>query len=171
MKALDIVRRDYPDVHVKVGGVNIMNESELGPYATYLKTLEQQYDLEGKITFLGKLTAEEMCENYKQANVFVSPSTIENSPNSVCEAMMIGTPVVSSYVGGIDSFIRHGENGYLYQYDAPYMLAYYIEKVFENDEVAMEISQAGNQTIRKINDGYKNALKLREIYKEISMCK
>lgn len=167
MKALAIVHKNYPDVHVYVGGVNIMNAPTPGPYAIYLKTLEQEYELEDKITFLGKLTVDEMSKNYQKANVFVLPSTIENSPNSLCEAMMIGTPVVSSYVGGVDSFIRHGENGYLYQQDAPYMLAYYIEKIFENKEEAERISRLATDSISKINNGYNNAMRLNDIYKEI----
>ena len=39
-----------------------------------------------------------MKEQYLKANVFVSASSIENSPNSVLEAMAVGAPVVSSFV-------------------------------------------------------------------------
>ena len=87
-------------------------------------------DLEGQVQFVGKKDESQMCQYYQQANVFVMPSVIENSPNSLCEALMTGVPVVAANVGGISSIIRHGKEGFLYQSDAPYMMAYYIDLIF-----------------------------------------
>ena len=62
------------------------------------------------------------------------PSTIENSPNSLSEAMMIGIPCVFSAVGGIKSVISNEMYKNMYQYDDPVVLASYIEKVFNTCE-------------------------------------
>ena len=69
-----------------------------------------------------------MKERFLKSNVFVSPSTIENSPNSLGEAMLLGIPCISSDVGGVKNLLKHEEEGYVYQTDAPYMLAYYVKK-------------------------------------------
>ncbi len=53
------------------------------------------------VTFLGSLTAEKMKEVYLSSEVLLCPSSIENSPNSVGEAMLLGMPVVCAEVGGI----------------------------------------------------------------------
>ena len=71
-----------------------------------------------------------MCEQYLKANVFVLPSAIENSPNSLGEAMMLGTPTVVSDVGGVKNMIDHEKEGYVYQPDASYMIAYYAGRFF-----------------------------------------
>ena len=58
-------------------------------------------ELEDKVSFLGPLNAEQMKAEYLRSNVFLCPSSIENSPNSLGEAQMLGVPCVASYVGGI----------------------------------------------------------------------
>ena len=44
-------------------------------------------------------------------------------------------PIVSSNVGGVSDMLTHGKDGYLYQADAPYLLAYYIGQFFDDQEV------------------------------------
>ena len=75
------------------------------------------------VRFLGPFDAPAMRDRYLRTHVYVSPSTIENSPNSVGEAMLLGCPVVSSNVGGVSDLLYHGKEGFLYQTSAPYMLA------------------------------------------------
>ena len=69
-----------------------------------------------------------------------SPLSIENSPNSLAEVMILGLPTVSSYGGGIPDTVKHNEEGYLYQGDAHYMLAYFIKKVFKETEKTLKMS-------------------------------
>lgn len=91
---------------------------------------------------------------YLASSVFVSVSTIENSPNSVGEAMLFGCPVVSSCVGGVLDMLEHGQEGFLYQASAPYMLAWYVGCVFrddglENKRLRMEVDDKLNRRPRK----------------------
>lgn len=91
----------------------------------------RQYKLEKHVTFLGTLNPEDMCMAYINTHIFVSASSIENSPNSVGEAMILGVPTISSDVGGVKNMLVHEQEGYIYPFDEPYMLAYYIKKIFE----------------------------------------
>ena len=52
---------------------------------------------------MGVATAEELREALLHASVYVHPSYIDNSPNSICEAQVLGVPVVSTAVGGVPS--------------------------------------------------------------------
>jgi len=54
--------------------------------------------------------------------------------------MILGLPTVSSYGGGIPDTVKHNEEGYLYQGDAHYMLAYFIKKVFKETEKTLKMS-------------------------------
>lgn len=65
------------------------------------------------IRFAGDLTAEEMVPRLLAADVYVHPSYIDNSPNSLCEAQMLGLPCVACAVGGVPSLVEDGVTGYL----------------------------------------------------------
>lgn len=71
------------------------------------------------IKFYGPLDAGTLIGELKSCHFFVHPSYIDNSPNSVCEAMLLGMPILSSSVGGVNSLITHKASGYLFNpYDA-----------------------------------------------------
>ena len=65
------------------------------------------------VRFLGVCDAEKVCRTLLDADVYVHPSYIDNSPNSVCEAQMLGVPVIATGVGGVGSLIEDGVNGLL----------------------------------------------------------
>ena len=173
LEAMPAVIRRYPDVHIYTTGpdlthLSFKNRVKISSYALYLHDLIKKYDLGKYITFSGYLSAEKMAEMYMSANVFVSPSTIENSPNSVGEAMLVGCPVVSSDVGGVKNFINHGMEGFVYHSTAPYMLAYYICALFDNDNLAESFSENARIRAKKIFDVQTNFETLVSIYNKIS---
>jgi glycosyltransferase involved in cell wall biosynthesis len=56
---------------------------------------------------------------YGQMDVFVSPSELEGGPVPLIEAMMSNVVPVASKTGFAPDVIRHGENGFLFETDAP----------------------------------------------------
>lgn len=84
------------------------------------------------IKLLGMKSAEELAEELKNADIYCHTSHIENSPNSVCEAMLIGMPVIATFVGGTDSMLHHDKEGILYQDGDPYALAAYIVELHDD---------------------------------------
>ena len=136
LKALSLVLRHYPDTQVRIAGVNIIESSSLytwlkrSCYGKYISGLISQLHLESNCTFIGPLNANEIKTEYLRTNLFICPSTIENSPNSLGEAQILGVPCIASYVGG-NSDMMKGCEGYLYRFEEIEMLAYKICKVFE----------------------------------------
>ena len=149
-----------------IAGNNLNDDNTT--YALFIKSEIMKYNLQNNIQFLGVISEEIMCEYYKKCNVFVSPSVIENSPNSICEAAMIGIPIVASYVGGVPSLITHEEEGYLYSSDEFYMMAHYVCEIFENkSKICERVSKNSVQKMLKINDINTNSEKNLEIYRMI----
>ena len=169
IKALVAVKTRYPDVKVRVAGVDLTKDNWLkgSSYALYIKKLLKQNDLERNIIFLGPQTADQMKQEMLNANVFVSPSTIENSPNSLGEAMILGVPCISSDVGGVSNLLLHNEEGYIFPLDEMYMLSYYIMDLFANSSKASIMGKRARAHALKTHDADLNFKTLIEIYEKI----
>lgn len=81
------------------------------------------------VSYAGVLTEEQLCQQLLEADVYVHPSYIDNSPNSLCEAQLLGLPVVGTNVGGVSSLIEHGRTGLIVPANAPYELAFLLKKL------------------------------------------
>ena len=145
LEALKNVKEKYKEVKLYIAGDDILSVSSFkeklreGYYSKYIRKLINRWGLTENIRFTGPLSEEQMKHRYLKSNVFVSASSIENSPNSVAEAMLLGMPIISSDVGGCSSILDNKQEGILYQADAPYMLAYYIGKIFEDKELSIKL--------------------------------
>lgn len=173
LEAFALVLRRFPDATLTVPGASFLDgglKSRLrqDSYHRYLADLARQHHLEDKITFLGKLTPEGMKEQYLRANVFALPSTLDNSPNSLGEAMILGTPCVAADVGGVSTMLRHGREGYLYPSSDPGMLAYDISRVFEMEGQAETMGAEASRHAGATHDPKKNLEDLLNIYRFLS---
>ncbi|WP_020061484.1 glycosyltransferase family 4 protein [Bacillus sp. 123MFChir2] len=173
IEAMPLILKKFPNTKLYIGGTDITSSKTLkekmkiSSYGKYIKELIKKYNLQDKIVFTGLLSEKQMCERYLQSNVFVCPSTIENSPNSLGEAMILGVPCVASDVGGVSDMLKHKEEGFVYQTDAPYMLAHYVCEIFKNDELALKFSENARAHALKTHDSIKNTKRLIEIYEDI----
>ena len=170
LKALPLVLRHYPDTQVRIAGVNITEFSSLyarlrrSGYAKYISGLISQLHLENNITFLGPLNAKEMKDEYLRTNVFVCPSAIENSPNSLGEAQILGVPCIASYVGGAMDMMNAYES-FLYRFEDIEMLAWKICKLFE-ESMSFDNTMIRNVAKRRHDPG-KNVKQLLSIYQRV----
>ena len=167
LNALNIVKKKYPNVKLYISGDNIYKKADIKSklrqsyYSVYIEKLIKELDLESNIEFTGSLTAEEMKRHYLECNVFVSSSSIENSPNSIGEAMLLGVPIIASYVGGCSSLLEHKKEGILYQADAYYMLAAYICQLFEDKDMAMRL---GEKAALRAKNQYERETIIKDIF-------
>lgn len=173
LEAAAQVAKQFPDMTIAVPGESYLDLSWKGKlrqegYARYLKKRTIELGMEDRIEFLGNLSPEKMKEAYLSCNVFALPSTIENSPNSLGEAMLLGVPCVAADVGGVSTLLEHPWEGYVYPSTAPYMLSHYIEKVFTMGQDAEELGRLARIHARKTHDPEKNMDQLLEIYRELA---
>lgn len=174
LEAMPIILKRFPDAKLYISGKNIIKSDSIKDrllityYGNYVKRLISKFNLEGKINFTGPLDEKEMCRRYLSSNVFVCPSTIENSPNSLGEAMILGLPCVASDVGGISDMLTHKDEGFIYQADAPYMLAYYICEIFGEKNLAIKFSENARKHALMTHNINANTNTLIEIYKSIT---
>lgn len=171
LKALPLVKRKYPDVKMRIAGKDITYKSGLKArlrytgYGNYLHKLIHKYKLEDTVRFIGLLDAEGMKREYLSANVFVSPSAIENSPNSIGEAQLLGVPVVASFVGGVMDMMKGNESN-LYRYEEVEMLAEKICSVFSHKPEQSQLLNMRKQALIR-HDAERNVNALMEVYNKI----
>lgn len=153
LRAMPLVLRHYPDAKVRVAGSDIthLNDSflqriRLKDWGVIVRRLLTKNNLIDKVTFTGALNAEQIKAEYLRCNVFVCPSSIENSPNSLGEAQVLGVPCVASYVGGIPDMMR-GDDDHLYRFDEVKMLAEKICQVFAAEEKQSQLDAMRQQAL------------------------
>ena len=167
LKAMGLVQTRYPQAELYVAGREVIGRDKQNGYSRYLQDITDEENLADKVHFLGILSDEEMAEQYLRAHIFVSASTIEDPSNSVCEAMILGTPTVASYVGGTTELITHEKDGLLYPANEYYILAGQIMRIFDDDEFAARLSENAKKTAHERHNKQKIGERQMGIYRAI----
>jgi glycosyltransferase involved in cell wall biosynthesis len=119
------------------------------------------------IRLLGRLQEEAVAGRLLSCDVYVQVSHIENSPNSVCEAMLAGVPVIASFAGGTGSLIRDGEQGVLVQDGDPYVLAGAMEEAASQPERYAAMAAEGRKVAQRRHDPSAIVTAMLDRYREI----
>lgn len=115
----------------------------------------------------GIANASQLVKELLNSSIYVHPSYIDNSPNSVCEAQILGLPVIATNVGGVSSLIKHEFNGILVPPNDPYFLASEIIKISTNKEFAAFISKNARMIAEERHNTKSILSSLISIYNEI----
>ena len=173
LKAVEQLKSEYPTILVRIAGINItkytnlLDKGKLSGYGSYLRNLIKKSNLKEHVQFLGTLTEEQMVIEYRNAHIFICPSSIENSPNSLGEAQLLGVPSIASYVGGVPDMVTHGETGFLYRFEEVEMLTEQIRKIFCNDNLAKKLSMNSIQVAKERHNRLFNLQSTLDIYQNI----
>lgn len=116
---------------------------------------------------LGYINVDQVKQELLNTEIFVLPSIIDNSPNSLCEAQLIGTPVITSYVGGIPQMVENGKTGILYPHNEPYTLAFKILELHGSPDTLKQLSANEIDMSHKRHDPQKLATRIKEIYADV----
>lgn len=167
--ALPLLRAEFPNVKLYIAGNDIISKPfwRLSGFGKYIKKIIKLHNLQDIVVFTGLLSEYHMSQRYLKSNIFVCPSSIENSSNSVGEAQLLGVPCVGSYVGGMSDIIIHGETGMLYRFEEIEMLSEHIAKIFSDAEFANKLSSKEREVSSIRHDRVNNSVKLKNIYEEI----
>lgn len=173
LQAMPKILNQYPDAKIYTTGKNLLKLSfkdrlKLSGYQKYIIKLIKKYNLENHVEFLGFLDAEKMKSAYLKSNCFVLCSSIENESNALGEAMILGVPSVTSLCGGVVSKVNHNENCYTYPFSEEYMLAYYVNKIFEQGD-CKELSKKAMAKAQETYNREKNLSQLLKIYREFGL--
>lgn len=172
--AVSWLKNKYPDICLLVPGPFSINENgNLNPKqpTTYLRWCHDfilKHQLQSHVKFLGRLSPEEMANKLAHAHVFVSSSGMEVHSSSLREAMAVGTPTISAVCGSVIEYLKDEDNGLLYRFEEPEVLADNIDRLFSDLDFAKSISSKGRETISNLSRYSDiNNLPLLQIYENL----
>lgn len=170
IEAMAEIKEQYPDAHLYVAGDKITayetwkEKLKISSYGKYLRDLIAKYHLEECVTFLGSINGKRMLLEYQRAEVFALTSVLENSPNSLGEAMILGMPIVATNVGGVPSLVEDGKEALLAESQNAKDLAEKIMKLFENKAAADYLGNQARTRALRTHDAVANYKMLLWIY-------
>ena len=119
------------------------------------------------VQVVGVANTERLIQSITKSTVYVHPSYIDNSPNSVCEAQILGVPVIAANVGGLPSIINDGETGFLVPANDPYQMAYLIQHLQKDENLNQHIGENARLQALKRHDCETIIKQLVEVYDNI----
>ncbi|NOR69341.1 MAG: glycosyltransferase [Methylomarinum sp.] len=135
IKAVALVKEQYPNVSLSIAGS--------GPQKEELQQLATDLGLEKNVCFTGKLQPEEIASLYQSADIMLNPTTVDNMPNSVLEAMATGVAIVSTNVGGIPFVVENNKTAMLVDTNDEKAMAENIMLLLNNPEKYKNLVENG----------------------------
>jgi glycosyltransferase involved in cell wall biosynthesis len=129
-------------------------------------SLGKRFPVKG-LNLMGKLTADKLVEQMKKAHLFVMASHIENSPNNLAEAMILGMPCIATLAGGTGTYLQNKNNGLLIQDGDPWVMAGSILELLNNYDEAINYGKRGRHAALKRHQKINIVKQLLSTYNEI----
>lgn len=172
LQAISLLKNDFPDIELVVAGETPYPKNKFDwkcyvGYKSYLINQINTLGLNNNVNFLGVQAEDVMIKTLCSSHVFVMSSVIENSPNTLGEAMILGVPSISSYMGGVSDMAQDGKEVLYYRDNDPVLLAMRIKTIFESDEFAMKLSTNAKKRANLTHEPKQNYNDLLAAYRSI----
>ena len=161
--AVAFLKKEFPSIRLRLAGT----VSKQSGYGRYLRKQIFKLNLDDHVELLGYMNEEEMVSAMLSSHVFTITSYIENSPNSLAEAMLLGMPCVASYTGGIPSMVDHGNTGLLFPVGDVPLLSDKIKNFFKDSAAAKTMGENAHNIAKVRHSPSKVINQVMEAYKEI----
>lgn len=132
--------------------------------------IEKQIGISHKfvnVRLMGKASAEEIKDAILNSTAYVHTSYIENSPNAICEAQLLGCACIATDVGGVSSLIENNKTGLLVPANDIYQLAHQIAYLFRETLINEAIGRAAQDVAQERHNKQKVVQCVIEIYEQI----
>lgn len=116
---------------------------------------------------MGLATAEQLREAMLHATSYIHTSYIENSPNALCEAQLLGCACIATNVGGVSSLIEHKRTELLVPANDVFTLAYQIMHLSSDGVLNRKLGISAKKVAMKRHNKQVIADRVVEIYQSI----
>ena len=135
IEAVAVLQKTVPGIKLSIAGS--------GPQKETLEALIAQHRLENNVYLTGKLNPDEMAELYRSADIMLNPTTVDNMPNSVIEALASGVAVVTTNVGGIPFIVEDNKSALFTPVNNPDEMAKQIQRLLNDRDLYQSLINNG----------------------------
>jgi glycosyltransferase involved in cell wall biosynthesis len=168
INATAILLNRFADIKLRIAGQLQKKGLCQDGYIAWINREIVKLKLEPNVEWLGPLDASKIMQEMSMASAIIIPSYIENCCNTMQEAMMVGTPVVASYVGGLPSIAGDEESALFFPPGDETMCAHQIAGVITDRELAERLSKKAKEIAETRNDSARIVSRQLEIYQKIT---
>lgn len=116
-----------------------------------LKQLTAELGVSGQVNFVGRQSREQIALLYQSADILLNTSLIDNTPNSIIEALACGVIVVSTNVGGIPYLVEDGRQALLVAPKRPDLIAEKLSQIVLDRRLRQKLSDNGFQLVSQFS--------------------
>ena len=139
-----------------------------GPMRAAVAEKIKRYQLQERITLRGWMSSEDVQREILAATAFVLPSFAENLPVAIMEALALGRPVITTYIGGIPELVRNDVCGWLVPPSSVTDLVAAMRDVLDAPQEQLEqMGAAGAKLVAARHDPIQETLKLSEHFGDV----
>lgn len=131
-ESLNLLKADGIDVELVLLGD--------GQDRQFLEQLSRDMGIEDRVIFKGFVDQDTIASTLRDSDMFVLPSFAEGIPVALMEAMAIGIPVITTYVGGVTELVIDGETGQVVYPSDPVGLADAIARYVDDQNFCRRIA-------------------------------
>lgn len=137
------VVKDLPNTKLLIAGD--------GPDENKLKDKIKNLGLENKVKLLGRLKQEDLLQYIKASDIFVLNTGYEGLSHQLLEVMAVGTPIVTTNIGGNPELIGNNKQGLLVGYNNKQEIKDAIEKILKNYQIGEEFIKNSQEKVKNFN--------------------
>jgi len=141
IKAISVVKQKTPEIRLSIAGS--------GPQRQELERLVTKLGLEKNIDFTGKLQPDEIARLYRKSDVMLNPTTVDNMPNSILEAMASGVPTITTNVGGISYIVEDNKTALFVAVNNAEQMADKIHQLLDDKKLYEALRQNGLDEVQQ----------------------
>ncbi|NVD96949.1 glycosyltransferase family 4 protein [Massilia sp. BJB1822] len=141
LQAFAIVRASHPGARLVIAGS--------GPLRAELEALAASLGVADAVNFTGRVDPQAMAVLYRNADVMLNCSLVDNTPNSVLEALASGVAVVSTDVGGVPYLVEHERTALLVPPQSPQQMADAVLRLCAEPALAAALREAGLRMVQQ----------------------
>jgi glycosyltransferase involved in cell wall biosynthesis len=142
-----------------------------GALELVLKRLAQKLGIGDKTLFRGWLPFDEVRTAMGETTILVLPSLGDAVPTVIKEAMALGTPVISTRVGGIPELLDNGRCGILVSPKDVSALATAIKLLLQDERARKHYAREARRRAEQMFDLWRNGKQLANLLKSTTRTK
>jgi len=140
---------------------------KVNPNDSYALKLIRDHNLDGVVTFTGRLSTEQLVQEYSAAEIAVTSSIYEGFGFPAAEAMACEIPVIATRGGALPEVVKDGETGILVPPQDPYALARAIKRLLDDEQLRLRMGSEGRKRVKQCFSWDQTAKQTVDVYKEM----